>query len=195
MSHKMFRTRGNSETSYRETLRKRLELLPFTAPPAPWKLAGGSFIGGLSDVGYVPDTDDVLAVSAEGRILFDASTGKRLSHDPADIFQDDPCLPHRTAPAIGKHTGVCVTLAGRHGGGLSRFTDDGWTIDIVQLPWPSHFLFLSAGYLSVTNATGDTWKLCDDNSYTFRAAGFSPTGRSFVFATSGEIVIFSRALG
>jgi hypothetical protein len=148
-------------------------------------------VGGLIAVGFVRDSDDVLVLSEEECLLFHAVTGTMLARVPRD-FSDDLNTPQHVAPAIDKHKGVLVSLAGLHGGGLSRATDDGWSIEVIQLPWPRHFLFLSSDYLQLPHAVGHMWKLCDDGGCSFRAAGFSPTGLSLVFATSRELVIYGR---
>ncbi|MDA8746133.1 hypothetical protein N9N28_16025 [Rubripirellula amarantea] len=190
----MFGSKKQGEPHYQDRLRNRLERLPLCNPPAPWRLVGGSFIGGLTEIGFIGGTADLLVVSSEGRALFDTLTGQKLSHDPSPRFED-PCAIHRMVPAIGKHIGIAVALVGPHGGGLSRATDDGWLIDVIPLPWPCHYLFLSSNYLRAFDGGGHTWKLCDDAPWSFRAAGFSDSGSTFVFATSGEIVIYSRAEG
>ena len=33
----------------------------------PWSMIGGFAVGGLMDVGFVPNTDDLLVVSSQGR--------------------------------------------------------------------------------------------------------------------------------
>jgi hypothetical protein len=83
-------------------------------------------------------------------------------------------------------------LAGLQGGGLPLSTRDGWRIHVVQLPWPTHVVFLTSNYKELTDDSEYITKLCNDEPCTFRAAGFSPTGLSFVFATSGEVTIYTR---
>jgi hypothetical protein len=176
---------------HRQQLRKRLEELPYSPPPAPWRLIGGSSIGGLIAVGYADRTDDLLVVSSQGRGLFDCTTGERLARDRAEMF-DNPDESGLTAPGMGKHAATIFALAGLPGGGLAKVTRDGWVLSVVQLPWPLHVVFLTSNYTEVSNDNGCVTKLCNDEPCEFRAAGFSPTGRSFIVATSGELMMYAR---
>lgn len=177
--------------SYQRQLRERLERLPYAQPPAPWRIVGGSGVGGLIAVGFADGTDDLLVVSSQGRGLFDCVTGQRLARDDDAVFEngDESGL---TAPGIGKHTNTVFRLAGLQGGGLPLSTRDGWGIHIVQLPWPIHVVFLTANYQGLTDDIASITKLCNDEPCEFRAAGFSPTGRSFVVATSGQLRVYAR---
>lgn len=177
--------------SYQRQLRERLERLPYSNAPAPWRVVGGSSIGGLTEVGFADGTDDLLVVSSQGRGIFDCLTGKRIARDPEEVFPN-PDESGLTAPGIGKHSSTIFRLAGLRGGGLAAFTHDGWGLDVIHLPWPIHVVFITSEYKGVTDGTGHVMKLCNDEPCTYRAAGFSPTGRSFVVATSGELTIYLR---
>lgn len=176
---------------FQKQLRERLERLPYADAPPPWRIAGGSGIGGLTEVGFADGTDDLLVVSSQGRGLFDCLTGERIARDYEEMFENDD-ESGMTAPGIGKHANTIFRLAGLQGGGLSLFTRDGWGIHVVQLPWPIHVVFLTSEYKGLTDDTGHITKLCNDEPCSYRAAGFSPTGRSFVVATSGELTIYTR---
>jgi hypothetical protein len=177
--------------AYHQQLRERLERLPYAEAPSPWRLTGGSSIGGLTEVGFADSTDDLLVVSSQGRGLFDCLTGERIARDHKEMFEnnDESGL---TAPGIGKYSNTIVRLAGLQGGGLALSTRDGWGLHVVQLPWPIHVVFLTSHYKELTDNTGDITKLCNDEPCSFRTAGFSPTGRSFVIATSGELTMYAR---
>lgn len=178
---------------YQNQLRKRLENLPYSPPPAPWILISSSVVGGLMQVGYADGTDDLLVVSSQGRGLFDCTTGKRIARDDDESFPN-PDKSEMTAPGIGTHAETIFRLAGLQGGGLAACTRDGWGLHVLQLPWPIHIVFITSNYVDITDNTGGVKKLCNDEPCTFRAAGFSPTGRSFVVATSGELRIYARNL-
>ena len=122
---------------YQRQLRERLERLPYAGVPAPWRLVGGSGIGGLTEVGFAESSDDLLVVSHQGRGLFDCLTGERLARDHEEFFEnsDDSGL---TAPGIGRRETTIFRTAGLHGGGLATYTRDGWGVHVVQLPWPIH---------------------------------------------------------
>lgn len=176
---------------HQEQLRKHLEDLPYSSPPAPWKLVSDATIGGLTEVGYADGSDDLLVVSSQGRGIFDCLTGVRLARDSEEMFAN-PDDSGMTAPGIGQHAATVFRLAGLIGGGLSSGTRDGWGIHVIQLPWPIHVVFLTSNFADITDHTGGVSKLCNDEPCEFRAAGFSPTGRSFVVATSGELRMYAR---
>jgi hypothetical protein len=179
--------------TYQNQLRKRLENLPYSQPPDPWSLVSSTVVGGLMQVGYADGTDDLLVVSSQGRGLFDCKTGQRIARDDDDSFPNSD-ESEMTAPGIGTHAETIFHLAGLQGGGLAACTRGGWGIHVLQLPWPIHVVFITSHYVDITDNTGFVMKLCNDEPCTFRAAGFSPTGRSFVVATSCELRIYARNL-
>lgn len=178
---------------YQSQLRDRLERLPYADVPAPWRVVGGSGIGGLTEVRFADNSDDLLVVSHQGRGLFDCLTGARLARDEEEFFDnsDDSGM---TAPGIGRHEKTIFRMAGLHGGGLATYTRDGWGIHVVQLPWPIHVFFLTSNDKELNDNTGHITKICNDEPCSYRAAGFSPTGRSLVIATSCELTIYGRDL-
>lgn len=178
---------------YQRQLRERLERLPYAEIPATWRVVGGSGIGGLTEVGFADASDDLLVVSHQGRGLFDCLTGEQLARDHEEFFEnsDDSGL---TAPGIGRHANKIFRMAGLPGGGLSICTRDGWGIHIIHLPWPIHVFFLTSDYKELDDDTGHITKIGNDEPCSYRAAGFSPTGRSLVIATSCELRIYGRDL-
>lgn len=176
---------------YQRKLRERLERLPYAKAPTPWRVVGGFGIGGLTEVGFADGSDDLLVASHQGRGLFNCITGERLARDQEEFFEnaDDSGM---TVPGIGRHERTIFRMAGLHGGGLLTSTRDGWGIHVVHLPWPIHVFFLTSNYKELNDDTGHITKICNDEPCSFRAAGFSPTGRSFVIATSCELTIYGR---
>jgi hypothetical protein len=175
-----------------EKLRWRLEQLPYEPVPSPWTLPGNHSVGGLTEVGYAEESDDLLAVSSSGRGLYDCITGNRSARD-RNVTWEPADHAGLNATGIGKHANSVVRVAGLRGGGLATRTQDGWGLYVVPLPWPIHVVFLTSNGAHVADPSGQVTKLCNDEPCEFRAAGFSPTGRSFVVATSGEIMIYGRS--
>ena len=178
---------------YQRQLREGLERLPYADAPKPWRVVGGSAVGGLTEVGFAGGSDDLLVVSSQGRGLFDCLTGERLARDREEFFEnaDDSGL---TAPGIGSREGTIFPMAGLHGGGLATHTHGGWGIHVVHLPWPIHVFFLTSNYQELNGKSGHITKIGNDEPCSYRAAGFSPTGRSLVIATSCELTIYGRDL-
>lgn len=176
---------------YQRQLRERLEQLPYSDASPPWRNIGAISIGGLTEIGFAEDSDDLLVVSHQGRGLFDCLTGERLARDPVEFF-DNADESGLTAPGIGRHEQTIFRMAGLRGGGLATCTRDGWGIHVAHLPWPIHVFFLTSNYKELHDNTGHITKLCNDEPCSFRAAGFSPTGRSLIIATSCELTIYTR---
>jgi hypothetical protein len=86
-------------------------------------------------------------------------------------------------------------MAGLHGGGLPKITEDGWQAETVALEWPAFTLLLiSPGswlYGRNYGRPDDFSKLAEESE--LRAFGFSWTGLSLIIATSSETKIYSRA--
>jgi hypothetical protein len=181
-------------SGYRETLNQRLRALQLEDPPLPWKRVASHTIGGLTEVGYSESTDLLLVISSEGRSLFDCLSGTCMAKDHevpgTNMIWYEPA--RLIALGINALSDQFVRLAGWHGGGLPRFTKDGWSLELVSPDWPNTSIIISPPYKSVfidSNSEGCV-KIAED--YEIRAYGFSETGRSFVIAKSHALEIFSR---
>ena len=168
---------------------KRIEALAVSAPPSPWRLTVQSGIGGLTDVGFGPDTDLLLVVSSQGRGLFDCTTGERVARD-GDVKSDFHDASRLLADGIGPLDGISVPTAGLNGGGVSRGTSDGWSVDDFTLDWPHHTLLLNGPFSWPYDINGQLWKIGAEPEV--RAFGFSTTGLSLVIATSSDVTAWSR---
>ncbi len=158
-------------------------------------------VGGLLGVGFGvhPETggDLLMVVSSDGFGLLEASTGRKIARerDP-DPQVSTPDGPDLACPGIGVLTGTRVRIAGLFGGGLLATTEDGWTIDVVAPEWPHHRVILSADGGRNAEEPGTTWwhVFSDERHGEFRAAGFSPSGRTLVVATASDVTLFVRSL-
>ena len=118
-------------------------------------------------------------------------TGERVARDYDDIW-DDLDETHLTSRGIGPLADSIIRLAGLHGGGLPMTTNDGWLLEVVPFDWPKHSLFISPPFKPGQHGRDNSFKIAEDGAAEFRAAGFSDTGQSFVFATSSDLNIYSR---
>jgi hypothetical protein len=174
---------------YQASLRNSLSKMAVSPPPEPWRAASVISVGGLTEVGFVPDSDILLVVSSRGRGMFDCISGERVARD-RDENWGSTNETDLTAPGIGPFASTLIRLAGLHGGGLRRTTNDGWAVFCLQLPWPTHYVFLSPPWKF---DYFEHWtKIATDEPCEFRACGFSDTGRSLVLATSCALSIFCR---
>ncbi|MFI6844260.1 hypothetical protein OG535_38680 [Kitasatospora sp. NBC_00085] len=187
-------------SEYQQQLRDRFLAASVIPAPDPWQpvFARRTPIGGLLGVGFGADPasgDDLLmVVSSNGHGLFDASTGQRLArdHDP-DLDHSTPAGPNLTCPGLGPLAGTEVRIAGLFGGGLHSTTEDGWTVEVVSPDWPHHRVLLSADGGLCRGPAGEKWWHIFHAHYSeLRAAGFSPSGRTLVVATSSDITLWTR---
>lgn len=174
-------------------LLRHLQSTAIVDPPPPWRLNTEYALGGLTEIGFAENSDYLLVVSSQGRGVFDCTNGQRIARDneSADIgWWYDP--NKLTAFGIGPLDGQLIRLAGLHGGGLPNSTRDGWGLLHIWHDWPDNCLVLEEPYKSVYNDLKYGYKIADSKPCEYRAYGFSDTGRSFVFATSCSLYIFSR---
>jgi hypothetical protein len=177
--------------SYQENMRRRLLKMPIVRPAAPWKPLPPVAIGGLTEGGYLPDSDDFLAITSAGRGLFDGTTGEKLGrdHDDSGSWIDEI---HLVAASIAPKEGVQVKVAGLAGGGLPRSTKDGWRVESAAPDWPKEAVFLESigSSVFIEDRAAGAQKIFED--YEPRVYGFSETGRSLVIGTSDTLYFFTR---
>ncbi|WP_218824524.1 hypothetical protein [Asanoa hainanensis] len=155
--------------------------------------------GGLLGVGFGehPETgeDLLMVVSGDGFGLLEVATGTKIARDrDPDSEVSTPDGPDLACPGIGVLAGSRVRIAGLFGGGLHTTTEDGRTIDVVSPEWPHHRVILSADGGRNSGEPGNTWwhVFSDEGHGEFRAAGFSPTGRTLAIATASDVTLFMR---
>ncbi|MCP4155164.1 MAG: hypothetical protein GY757_45990, partial [bacterium] len=160
-------------------------------PPLPWTRIASHGVGGLWAVGFGKGTDFLLVVSSSGRGVFDCCTGEKVARDDDDDAYDDIALE---ALGIGPLEDELVGMSGLEGGGLPTGTDDGWQVDRFTLEWPIESLVITPPGSSVFGVlygkTHEFTKVYEDSA--IRAWGFSPTGKTFVLATSSDVTIYGR---
>ncbi|WP_218028514.1 hypothetical protein [Nocardia yamanashiensis] len=173
---------------------------PVEPPPPPWQSPPTRMmpVGGLLGIGFAvhPDNchDLVMVVSSSGHGLFDAVTGEKIArdYDPDPDTSTPDCAPDLTCPGFGPIAGTRVHIAGHYGGGL-HLTTAGWAVDVVVPAWPNHRVLLSGTGDIHRDPPGHGWWHIFHSSYsTFRAAGFSPSGRTLAVATSSDLTLWNR---
>lgn len=176
--------------SHTEQLNGRLRRMRLGVAPSPWSKAPIHGIGGLTEVGYVPGTDMLLAVSSSGRGLFDCLTGQRIARDytPPDEghWYDETGL---LAQGIGPVEQQIIRLAGLHGGGLPWSNREGWSLERIAPDWPLESIVIQPAGCSVLVERFAEGCAKIEEDHEIRAFGFSDTGRTFVIALSHSLVI------
>lgn len=157
----------------------------------PWKSVGAFAVGGLTDVGFGPGSDNLLVISSQGRGLFDCISGKKIARDYDDFDFSTSSLE---AEGIGSVEGTMIRTSGLHGGGLAKLTSDGWCAEELFIDWPEATLLLvEPGSWALGKAfdkPANYTKVGVESE--IRAWGFSPTGNSLALATSSDLMIFFR---
>lgn len=171
---------------------RRLILLPEDQPPHPWRHLPMMAVGGLTDVGFADSSDTLIAVSPNGRGLFDCLTGDRLDRDRSQDYEFDTA--NLLVRGIGPLANCMIRTAGLHGGGLANQTADGWRLECATLAWPYDYLFLSPpGHWALGPAFGKPGNVTRLPVFSeLHAFGFSPTGNVMVVATSSDLDVYVR---
>ncbi|MER6916869.1 hypothetical protein ABT354_34935 [Streptomyces sp. NPDC000594] len=186
-------------TEYQQRLRELYLAAPVVPAPEPWRAVhtGEIAVGGLLGIGFAvhPETghDLVMVVSSTGHGLLSAVTGERIARD-RDPLTDPEDSPDLVCPGLGPVAGVPVRIAGLHGGGLHTGAGGGWTVEVVRPDWPHDrvILFGPGGRIDQGPPGGMCWHILHSRHSTLRAAGFSPSGRTLVVATSSGITLWTR---
>ena len=181
------------DMSHTTELNERLRRIQIAPVPSPWQRAAVHAVGGLTEVGYLPDSDLLLAVTSTGRGLFDCAIGQRVARDhtppeEGDWYDDTGLL----AQGIGPAEQQCIRLAGLHGGGLRRTARDGWSLEMVAPDWPRQSIVIQPPGCCVIVERFAEGCVKIEEDHEIRAFGFSDTGRSFVIAVSHSLMIYFR---
>ncbi|MDE1919055.1 MAG: hypothetical protein KGH96_23710 [Sphingomonadales bacterium] len=171
---------------------KYLDRLRPTAPTMPWCKLPVVHLGGLWQVGFGSKSDYLLLVSVSGRGVVACATGEIVARDDAEYYVEPGSLE---GEGIGPLQDQLVQMAGISGGGLSRATSDGWSIELHPLSWPDEELILcppGQTMLWQSPSAGDDLIKLQPLPSPLVAFGFSPTGKTLVIATSSDLTIFYR---
>lgn len=170
----------------------QLDSLPIAAPPV-WRLVAHHAVGGLTEVGFADGSDFLLVLSSSGRGVIDALSGDRLARDDSENYPFE--VGSLSSVGIGPLEGMSIRMSGLSGGGLPNGTDDGWSVERHPLAWPDEELFLSEpGHTMLWSPAGRAMAVYRLGNFVteIRAFGFSPTGKSFVVATSSDLITYGR---
>ena len=162
--------------------------------PSPWQ-SHTAIIATLIAIGYAKDSDLLLAISETGRGIFNCLTGEKVARDRNTNESEWHDKKHLVGLGIGPLDKQEIRLAGDGGGGLKTSTSDGWRLEVISPFWPLSSIVLCPSFGSVIDSedTEAGVKIFPkDNGDSILAYGFSDTEKSFVIATRGHIIMFSR---
>jgi len=169
-----------------------LEQLPIVASlPPPWEAKGVFEIDGLSNVGFADSSDMLMCVADGGRYVVDCIEGALVASDESPVFEFDH--NNLKVKGIGPLAGAEIRTSGGIGGALLTVAHDGWGVELHPLAYPKLLFVTPPGQTMLYGRPSRVTKLSASEVWSATVAyGFSPTGRSFVIATSEGLRIFVR---
>ena len=165
---------------------------------APWALVTETSAGGAFAAGFDRDSEDLLVVGDGGQTIYDGSSGARIYRNRSESGYDETALAARR---LDRASCAPIPMAGDHGGGLRKTTGDGWSVDILQLRWPSAFSVLHPPRCSIY-FLADAWKgLGKDARFHLVmksaglpvAFGFSWSGNSLLWLDRSDLFLWRRS--
>ena len=178
-------------------LKKRFRLIEKLEPvdelPKPWGKPSYIAVGGLTDIGFQDNSDLLVCISSAGRGVIDCLKCEKVARDPSMDFDFDQ--GNLLVEGIGNLQGCYIKMAGLSGGGLPSGTYDGWTVERHPFAYPNEQLIVASCWQSILSANHDEkvslYKLTNFITPLI-AYGYSPTGNSFVVATSSDLIVYTR---
>ena len=163
----------------------------------PWKLVAHTSAGGAFAAGFDRVTEELIVASENGQGIFDAVTGNRIYRNRENSGYDQAQLE---ATRLDKTGCPPIPMAGEHGGGLCRTTSDGWSIDTLQMQWPTAFSILHKPNASIFflapqwNGRGkdSSFRLVMKSEGLPVSFGFSWSGKSLIWLDRRDLLIWHR---
>ena len=190
-------SRKKKDTTF-EVIAKELSGAPSVNETIEWKRSAEVVVGGLIAVGFFedresPNLDMLLAVGSRGQTIIDCQSGNVVYRNRNQDGYDHDTL---TAWDLSGGNPDPVRMSGVGGGGLKRFTSDGWSVEAIPVKWPIFYYVLQHPGSSVFS----DYKLGRkpkfdllENDYQQMAWGFSNSGNSLLLTSSSDIIIWSRS--
>lgn len=182
-----------SAARYLGPIRRQIRTTPLTPPPSPWRVSGVFAVPQLEAIGFDRESELLLVVSRDSLGVIDCASGEKIARKGGT--QRDSRPQHLLqAKGIGPLEHVDVAIAGRKGGGLPRATEDGWSLELVTLEWPTQDVLLvpPGSALFVCHEDDEARFTRIESDPEIHACGFSFSGRSLVIAAGDDLTIYHR---
>lgn len=137
-------------------------------------------IGGLTAIGFYEKWNYLLVVSHQGRSVIDCDSMAKVARDNNQLLEGDLNELERTIKGIGPLKNKNIHCVGLWGGNLAQSTQDGWLVEVQK----NEIVLVKGSDNEIIQFPQPITEL--------RAAGFSTDGEIFVYATSSEIMFFSK---
>ncbi len=151
-------------------------------------------IGGLEDVGFVNNKEELVVLSSQGLGVFNCSTGENLFRSPEEWWPFfDQAIGILTK--IPGYDNSSIRLSGLHcQNNLRLKTVDGWELFISdpEMDEPPFEKYQVQNTFLVRPDGRERFFIGKDGPCEKRAFGFSDTNNSLVFATSCELIVWTR---
>jgi len=182
-----------SAARYLGPIRRQIRTTPLASPPSPWRVSGVFAVPQLEAVGFDRDSELLLVISRDSTGVIDCASGETIARKSGTQHETRPQYLLQ-ARGIGPLEDTDVGIAGRMGGGLSRATADGWSLELVTLEWPTQDILLvpPRAALFVCHEDDDARFSRIESHPEIHACGFSFSGASLVIAAGDELTIYHR---
>ncbi|NIG53372.1 hypothetical protein [Chitinophaga sp. Cy-1792] len=151
-------------------------------------------IGGLENVGFAENTDNLIVLSGQGKGIFNCISAEktdRINDDWWEEFDESTGTVH----GFGILEGSLIQTGGLYGDhSLPHVTADGWQlITRENEPDDPPFEHYRVTKIFLVSPDGkEIFFITKDGPCELMAYGFSPTGNSLIVALSCDLVIWSR---
>lgn len=178
------------QNDYHSHLNTLINKIPKKDQPVGWKKVKALAVGGLTEIGFSKETNQLLIVSSSGRCLINCNNGEKLARDYDEYCNGyDPI--NLTCQGIGSLANELISIAGLHGGGLPTYNQYGESLELTSLQWPINDIYFCPLGKSIfdENDQNDCCRIFSDS---VRCYGFSWNGKYIAIATSSDVTIWQR---
>jgi len=152
-------------------------------------------VGGLREIGFIEDTDNLLVLGGGGRTIFDCMTGEKIARDRNDYYSDKWDSDSGVVEGFDFCEGSEIVCGGfQYPDQIIKNTHDNWEIEICnekRLDYKNELKNAEVMYL--VNVCLNRRIEVEVYHYSItRSYGFSRTGKSFITAQSYGLDIWAR---
>ncbi|WMS88742.1 hypothetical protein [Pleionea litopenaei] len=176
--------------SNQERLLRILDQIKAAESPEGWVKVTSAAVGGLSDLGFSKKGPYLLAVSSQGRGVFDCDTGNKVARDYGS-YGDWLKERELVCEGIGPIDSEQICTSGLQGGGLPLSNQFGESIEVVAPNWPVYDLYFCKDYKSALVDGHSSYCKKLDSEH-LRAYGFSWCGKYLVSATGSDLTLWKK---